>query len=256
MGYEGLNGVFVAPGTPAVPVEDALRTFAQLGVPALWHVAVSGRDRADEPIAGRPGFSWYEEEPLLVTAVDRYALPHVDRLSVIPVRDEAGLRAWVRLWSGQSDGPVFDGTLRARLGAGAAFTHLVAVLAGEPVGCAAAYVGSPEGGEVQHVLTLPRARGLGIGTALTVAALRSIAARGIRTAVLTSSQQGLGIYQRLGFRAVGAVRRYLWSPEEPHQAGTITRPDGPRNIAEPSSDRGVRGGYPAQAWVQRPAMPS
>ena len=152
VGYEGLNGVFVAPGTAAVPVEDALRTFQRLRVPALWHVGVAG--------------------------------------------------------------------------------------------------------EVQHVVTLPGFPGRGVSTALTVAALRCIAARGVRTAVLTSSPDGLGIYRRLGFRTVGAVRRYLWYPEESHYATVITQTAGARNIAVPSSDVGIRGRYPAQAWVQRPAMPS
>ena len=31
--HEGLNGGFVRPGTPAVPVEDVSRTFQRLGVP-------------------------------------------------------------------------------------------------------------------------------------------------------------------------------------------------------------------------------
>jgi ribosomal protein S18 acetylase RimI-like enzyme len=135
----------------------------------------------------------------------------VDGLTILPAHGVAGLGAWVRMWSGLTHGPVFDGTVRARLDAGPAFTHLLALLGGEPVGCAAAFVGDG-GGEVQHVVTLPAVRRSGIGTALTVAALRTVAARGAATAVLTSSPAGLRIYQRLGFRRVGWVRRYLWSP--------------------------------------------
>lgn len=259
MGYEGLNGVFIAPGTAAVPVEDAQRTFQRFGVPALWHIGeaagqVPGREA--DPIAHCPGFSFYEEEPLMSTTVGRYELPHVDGLSILPVHGAAGIRDWVRIWSGRPVVSTSDTTVRARLGAAPAFVHLLAVLRGEAVGCAAAFVGLPSGSEVQHVVTVPGVRGRGIGTALTVAALRSIAARGAGTAVLTASPDGLGIYRRLGFRTVGAVRRYLWSPEESQKATVITRPDGPRNIAVPSSDVGVQGGYPAQAWVRRPAMPS
>jgi ribosomal protein S18 acetylase RimI-like enzyme len=263
VGYEGLNGVFIGPGTPAVPVEDAVRTFQRLRVPALWHIGVDSRSTVPpdaEPIARYPGVSWYEEEPLLVAPVGRHEMPTVDRLSIIPVRDVAGIQEWVRLWSGQGAGPVFDATVRARIGAGPAFTHLLAVLAGVPVGCAAAFVGAgddrPGGGEVQHVMTVPGARGRGIGTALTVAALRVIGARGLDTAVLTSSPDGLRIYQRLGFAQVGKMRRYLWSPTAADFAGMITRPDGTRNIAVPSNDVTGRGGYPAQALVQRPVLPS
>lgn len=214
VGYEGLNGVFIGPGTPAVPVEDALRTFHQLRVPALWHVVANGDGSAPtgpEPITRHPGVSWYEAEPLLATRIGRYELPRPDGLAILPAYGAAGIGAWVRMWSGAERGPVFDGTVRARLAAGPAFTHLLAVLDGETVGCAAAFVGDG-GGEVQHVVTLPSVRRRGIGTALTVAALRTIAARGADTAVLTSSAAGLRIYHRLGFRRVGWVRRYLWSP--------------------------------------------
>jgi ribosomal protein S18 acetylase RimI-like enzyme len=217
VGYEGLNGVFIDPGTPAVPVEDALRTFHHLRVPALWHVATGGDQPAQtgpEPITRQPGVSWYEGEPLMATRIGRDELPRVNPvrgLSILPAHGAAGISAWVEMWSGLTDGPVFDGIVRARLGGGSAFTHLLAVLDGEPVGCAAAFVGE-HGGEVQHVLTLPAVRRRGIGRALTVAALRTIAARGADTAVLTSSAAGLRIYQRLGFRRVGWVRRYLWSP--------------------------------------------
>ncbi len=244
VGYEGLNGVFVAPGTPAVPVEDALRTFHQLGVPALWHVGVDGRAPGPEPIARHPGVSWYEEEPLLVARLGRAELPHVDRLSIIPAQGVEGIRTWVRLWSGRGAGPVFEATVRARLAVGAAFVHLLAVLAGTPVGCAAAFVG-PVAGEVQHIVTVPTVRGKGIGTALTVAAMRAIEARGVDTAVLTSSPDGLRIYRGLGFTQVGSVRRFLWSPPGGARPDVITHPAGTRNIAVPSSDVSVRGGYPS-----------
>jgi ribosomal protein S18 acetylase RimI-like enzyme len=254
--YEGLNGVFISPGTAALPVEDAIRTFQHLGVPALWHVAVDDDQPVPpEPILEWPGVSWYEQEPLMVAPIGRYEMPRVDRLSIIAVHDEPGIRAWVRLWSGRAGGPVFAGTVAARIGAGPAFVHLLAVLAGVPVGCAAVFVGRA-GGEVQHVVTLPGIRGRGIGTAMTVAALRTLGERGVGTAVLSSSPDGLRIYQRLGFRPVGWVRRYLWSPSDGDIATMITRPDGTRNIAVPANDVAGRGGYPARAWVQRPAMPS
>lgn len=215
--YEGLNGVFIGPGTPAVPVEAALRTFHQLRVPALWHVAggEQGPPSGSEPITRHPGMSWYEAEPLMMTTLHRYEPPHVAGLSIMPAYGPAGIRTWAQVWTGLTGGPVLDGTVRCRIAAGPAFTHLVAVLRGRPVGCAAAFVGEQAGeqvGEVQHMLTLPGVRGRGVGTALAIAALRVIAAAGARTAVLTSSPDGMRLYQRLGFRRVGSVRRYLWSP--------------------------------------------
>jgi ribosomal protein S18 acetylase RimI-like enzyme len=207
VGYEGLNGVFVPPGTPAEPVEDAVRTFHELGVPALWHVALEG---PDEPVVSAPGLAWYEEEPLLTAPIRRYEPPAVAGLSVFAVHGEAGIREWVRTWSGRDSDRVFQGLVAARV-AGTGFVHLVAVLAGESAGCAAVFLGT-EGAELQHVVTVPHLRGRGVGTAIVIAALRVIGERGLDTAVLTSSPDGLRIYQRLGFRPVGRIRRYLWTP--------------------------------------------
>lgn len=207
VGYEGLNGVFVGPGTAPEPVEDALRTFHRLRVPALWHVAVDG---PDGPVVRLPGMTFYEEEPLMVAPIGRYESPDVPRLSVFAA-DERGIPDWVRIWSGRDSGRVFQGLVAARTAARARFVHLVAVLAGEPVGCAAVFLGSAAA-EVQHVVTVPEVRGRGIGTAMTIAALRTAAARGLDTAVLTASPDGLRIYERLGFRPVGRISRYLWSP--------------------------------------------
>ena len=249
VGYEGLNGVFVGPGTHAGPVEDAMTNVSPpAGAGAVARRPWTGRTRR---MVRLPGLSWYEEEPLMVARLGSYELPNIPRLSVFTA-DQRGISDWVRIWSGRDSGGVFQGLVAGREPAARArLVHLVAVLAGEPVGCAAVFIGRGAA-EVQHVVTVPEMRGRGIGTAMTVAALRTAAARGLDTAVLTSSPDGLRIYQRLGFRPVGRIRRYLWSPSSAGNAITITHPDGARNINGSSNDVAVRDGYPALAWVQRP----
>ena len=60
------------------------------------------------------------------------------------------------------------------------------------------------------MVTVRPARRRGIGTWLTGQVLARIRERGAGTAVLTASPYGARIYRRLGFRAVGSVRRYRW----------------------------------------------
>jgi ribosomal protein S18 acetylase RimI-like enzyme len=92
----------------------------------------------------------------------------------------------------------------------------VARLDGEAVGT----VEATEGGGVvglYNIATLPEYRRRGIGTALTVHPLREATRRGARAAVLQAAADGVGIYQRVGFRSFGTITEYKppasWLPE-------------------------------------------
>jgi GNAT superfamily N-acetyltransferase len=62
---------------------------------------------------------------------------------------------------------------------------------------------------VHGVATVPEARRQGIGSAVTVAALRFARERGCRIGVLQASSMGQGPYRRIGFRQIAAYGRYV-----------------------------------------------
>jgi GNAT superfamily N-acetyltransferase len=66
---------------------------------------------------------------------------------------------------------------------------------------------------LSFVATRPDARGQGLATAVTAAALRDAAERGVRGAVLQATPAAEGLYARLGFVAVGRWRE--WVPVPP-----------------------------------------
>jgi ribosomal protein S18 acetylase RimI-like enzyme len=236
IGYEALNGVFGGAAAPSAP--DALAAFRAAAVPALWHLGCATGDAAPTaPTALRP----YEVEPLMVIdLVDRPA-PVLPGVSILPAHTPAAVAAWVTAWTGQRISPAARAAARLRLAAGPAFSHLLAVADGTVIGCAAAFAG-PEAGEVQHVVTLPGHRRRGVGTALTVTALRTLRGRGLRTATLTASPDGDRLYRRLGFRPIGRVHRYLWTPADEANRELITQPDVFRNRPAPRNDVPVQGG--------------
>jgi ribosomal protein S18 acetylase RimI-like enzyme len=89
----------------------------------------------------------------------------------------------------------------------APLVNWVASLDGRPVAAAALFDGADVAG-IYNVVTVPDARGRGFGRAVTVEAIAEGRRRGLRTAVLGSSDMGYPVYRSLGFREVSRLRSY------------------------------------------------
>jgi ribosomal protein S18 acetylase RimI-like enzyme len=91
-----------------------------------------------------------------------------------------------------------------------AFLELFAGLVeGQPVAASRLFCAAGVAG-VYHVATVPAARRRGLGSALTLAAVRSARELGYRIGVLVSSSEGFGVYRRLGFRECCHADAYRW----------------------------------------------
>jgi ribosomal protein S18 acetylase RimI-like enzyme len=89
----------------------------------------------------------------------------------------------------------------------------IASIDGEPLGHAMAFLGAGVAG-IYDVGVVRRARGRGIGTAVTLAAVRHARKLGYRYAVLQASGEGEHVYQRMGFEEV--CRISLWFHSRRH----------------------------------------
>jgi GNAT superfamily N-acetyltransferase len=88
--------------------------------------------------------------------------------------------------------------------------HFVASLGGVPVACATVFLGAGVAG-LYHVATVPKARGKGIGKAVTLAALEHARSLGYRVSILHASKQGEPIYRQIGFAEVCRVSHWYYS---------------------------------------------
>lgn len=125
-------------------------------------------------------------------------------LVVEEVRDTEGLRTWrdvvisVYNFPGFVAGPWLELHEAMGLGPDKPWRHYVGRLGTTPVAAATLFLW-PGSAFLANVATVPEARQMGIGTAITLRALAEARDRGYRLATLCSSRMGLGLYKRLGF---------------------------------------------------------
>jgi ribosomal protein S18 acetylase RimI-like enzyme len=64
---------------------------------------------------------------------------------------------------------------------------------------------------IYAIATVPSARGKGIGAAITLKPLLEAREQGYQYAVLFSTEMGIHVYKRIGFRLTDIrINRYLW----------------------------------------------
>lgn len=88
--------------------------------------------------------------------------------------------------------------------------HFIASLDGVPVACSTVFLGAGAAG-LYHVATMPKARGQGIGKAVTLAALEHARELGYRISILHASKDGEPIYRQIGYEEVCKVSHWYYS---------------------------------------------
>ena len=101
----------------------------------------------------------------------------------------------------------------AAIGSGPQMCSYLVLLDGQPVATSQVLLGAGVAG-IYQVTCLPEARGRGIGTAVTFAAMDEARRRGYASAILQASDLGHPVYRRLGFRDYGRLTEYRYDSEE------------------------------------------
>lgn len=148
--------------------------------------------------------------PRLLSRVEPVAGMHVSQ-----VRDRAGMTAWVtaRATSNGWGERTASAWMTMHLGLGfdeaEPLQHLVARLGGQAVGTASVFLDTDGTAGIYHVEVVPEARGRGVASWLTAAAIGLAADRDAARVVLTASPMALGLYRRLGFTAQGSFTYFI-----------------------------------------------
>jgi ribosomal protein S18 acetylase RimI-like enzyme len=210
-GLPGLNGVFLthlAPEEVDPAIEGVLDRHRQRGITQVeWFITPSTRP----PDLGR--YLEAHRFRYAVTTVGMAAdlrtlpepAPHPAGLIVELVHDVEQLRSWLHPLQAGFHLPEAQTTARYELFARQGFGPEVpwrlynGVLEGQVVAASRLFCAAGVAG-IYDVATLPRARGQGVGTAMTLAPLLEARDLGYRLGVLGAAEEGQRLYRRLGFR--------------------------------------------------------
>jgi ribosomal protein S18 acetylase RimI-like enzyme len=136
-----------------------------------------------------------------------------------PVVDPKGLRDWTHAliqgfqFPASWEENIYD--LFASLGLELPLRHYLGYLSGKPAATSSLFLSAGVMG-IYNVATVPGARKRGIGTALTVKAMMDAKELNYRFSILQSSDEGFGVYQKIGFQKLCNLNHYFWVKNTDH----------------------------------------
>jgi GNAT superfamily N-acetyltransferase len=187
-------------------IEETIHYFRaqQVGMFTWWmepHVNCSDW----EPVLSRYGFTALTETPGLAVELQSLNEPArvVDGLQVRLVEEEELVHSWgatfTRGYGMPTEWEPAIHDIALKLGWDFPVRNYLGYWNGEPVATSSLFFGAGVAG-IYNVSTLPKARGQGIGAALTLRPLQEARDMGYRIGILQSSAMGFNVYRQLGFR--------------------------------------------------------
>lgn len=196
-------------------IDEAAAWFRARRGPWSWYVGPASRPAGLGGILERRGFARATDPPGMAAPLEGIGdLDPGAPVELVRVTDRETLNAWFEVFAPSFDlsrpaaRAFHDLLIEAGFGDGGPMHHLVAFEGGRPVATASVLPAAGVGG-IYNVATRADRRGRGIGRAITLAAMRDVAARGFDIAILWSTPAGLPVYRRLGFVEQCRVPTYL-----------------------------------------------
>ena len=214
------NAVMYARLTPEeadARIDTIAAHFAALGMAWLWLITpdCAPADLGERLLARGWQHTWDCRNMALALPDAALTVTLPRDAEILSVTDETTRALWrelLRRENGEDD-PIHAQTNALQIISADApgKRHFVATLAGEPVARATVLLADGVAG-LYGVETLATARGRGLGSAITCAALTYARDQGYEVAVLQASPMGFGVYQRLGFHELPIFPAYIWQP--------------------------------------------
>jgi GNAT superfamily N-acetyltransferase len=198
---------WTAPGTAPNDLGDRLAARGLMSMAEQQKELASGIRQTEAGAPGMVADLHHMNEAVLETAPAGFSIEEVaDRQSLEEFKHVFVTTYEIPEWAGQA---WVDATLAVGIGK-TPWRMFVGRINGEPVATNMLFNGGGVA-SVYAVAAIPSVRGRGIGGAITLAPLLQARADGYRYAVLFSTEVGVRVYERIGFRMTDVrINRYLW----------------------------------------------
>lgn len=202
-----------------VLMDDAVAYAQRSKLPVMWYTGPSTHPAEAGKMLTERGFKVEEKPPGM--AVDLAALPETKggNFTIEHMLSDDSLADWRRIFQQSFDlsSEATDGFIDFHRALGfcreSPAQHFLARVGDEPAGIATVFLGAGAAG-IYNIATLDAYRGHGIGREMTLATMALGRAKGFRVGVLTATDAGLPLYQKLGFREVCKIGIYTYAPEK------------------------------------------
>jgi len=201
-------------------IEDALSHFRSLNIKRFSWLVEEGVPAIEIKQHLEANGLTFRESFATEMAIDLMALRESisipSDLTIVRVEDEETLKKWIHAASIGFGVPTDVEDIWYEFFEEAAcslpFRTYLALLNGEPVATSQLFTSAGVAG-IYNVTCIPKARGQGIGAAVTLAPLLDAREMGYRVGILQASSMGYKVYQRLGFHDFGKLSVYLWEQD-------------------------------------------
>jgi ribosomal protein S18 acetylase RimI-like enzyme len=203
-------------------VEATIDRLQSIGSPFRWWVTPSTRPKELASILRARGFRHAYDAPGMIADLTTVPLdaPLPPGITMRQLTRVDELADWLAVFTVVFSSPEHEHAVwreaYARCGVGESkpWQHFVAFDGDRPLATTSVHVDGDLAG-VYFVATMPEARGRGIGSAVTRAAMRYASDAGATRAALQSSDVGVSVYRGLGFVERCVVSAYEWWLPQP-----------------------------------------
>lgn len=215
--FNGVPYASLRPDRADSRVKETIARFREKSAPFRWWILPSSRPENLIEILKANGFRHTYDAPGMTIELDSIPrLQHVEGFEIRRVENAQMLREWAHVFGEGFHRPAEEEAhwynAYSDLGLHGTWREFVGYLDGQPVATSSVCLSNDLAG-IFHVVTLPPARGRGIGAAITIAALLEAKAYGCRIASLQSSEMAFSMYRAIGFQHCCDLTLYDWKPE-------------------------------------------